>query len=92
MEIKKIFESTSFKVVSVTLKKGESMPNHKATSEAFIIVKHGKAKIIFDDKEIGLQQDSTQLIPANENHTLEVMEDFSACIVFPVEGEIEFIQ
>ena len=92
MEIKKIFESTSFKVVSVTLKKGESMPNHKATSEAFVIVKRGKGRIIFDDKEIVLQQDSTQLIPANENHTLEVMEDFSACIVFPVEGEIEFIK
>ena len=92
MEIKKIFESNSFKVMNVTLNKGETMPNHKATSEAFIIVKHGKAKIIFDYKEIGLQHDSTQLIPANENHILEVMEDFSACIVFPIEGEIEFIK
>ncbi|MEO5592440.1 MAG: cupin domain-containing protein [Chitinophagaceae bacterium] len=92
MEIKKIFEGNSFKIVSVTLNKGESMPKHKATSDAFVIVKQGKGKIIFDDKEIELEQDSTQLIPANENHTLEVMEDFSACIVFPIEGEIEFIK
>lgn len=92
MEIKKIFEGNSFKIMSVILNKGEVMPNHKATSEAFIIVKTGKAKIIFDDKEIELQQDSTHLIPANENHTLEVLENFSACIVFPIKGEIEFIK
>ncbi|CAN5534229.1 hypothetical protein BH11BAC2_BH11BAC2_16590 [soil metagenome] len=66
------------------------MPNHKATSDAFVIVKKGKGVIIFGDKEIELQQDSTQLISANANHTLEVMEHFSACIVFPIEGEIEF--
>ena len=78
--------------MNVTLDKGESMPNHKATSDAFIIVRRGKGKIIFEDKEIKLEHDSTQLIPANEIHTLEVMEDFSACIVFPVEGKIEFIK
>ncbi len=66
------------------------MPDHRATTEAFIIVKRGRAKIIFDDKEVDLQQDSTHLIPANEKHTLQVEEDFSACIVFPIEGEIEF--
>ena len=92
MEMKKIYEGNSFKIINVMLNKGESMPNHKATTEAFVIVKRGKGKIIFDDKEIELQQDSTQLIPANENHTLEIMEDFSACIVFPIEGEIEFIK
>ena len=92
MEMKKIYEGNSFKIINVMLNKGESMPNHKATTDAFVIVKRGKGKIIFDDKEIELQQDSTQLIPANENHTLEIMEDFSACIVFPIEGEIEFIK
>lgn len=92
MEIKKVFEGNSFKIMNVTLNKGENIPKHKATSIAFIIVKKGNGKIIFDDKEIELKQDSTQLIPANENHTLEVMEDFSASIVFPIEGEIEFIK
>ena len=42
------------------------MPVHKATSDAFIIVKNGKGKIIFSDAEVGLQQGSTLMIPANK--------------------------
>ena len=92
MEMKLILESKTFKVISVSLEKGESMPNHKATSDAFVIVRQGKVKLIFDNHEIYLRQDSTQLIPANEKHTLQVEEDFSACIVLAIEGEIKFIK
>lgn len=91
MEIKKIFENRSFKIMNVALLKGEILPNHRATSDAFIIVQRGSAKIIFDDIEIPLHHNSTQLIPANKKHSLKVLEDFNASIVFSIEGEIEFI-
>lgn len=42
MEMKKIYENDLYKVMNVSLKKGESLPQHKATSDAFIIVKQGR--------------------------------------------------
>jgi quercetin dioxygenase-like cupin family protein len=90
MELKKIYENEFYKIMNVSLTKGESLPKHKATSDAFVIVKQGKGKIIFDNREIPLQHDSTQLIPANETHTLEVMEDFRASIILGKDGDINF--
>ena len=91
MQINKIFENSSYKVMEANLSKGEIIPSHIATSEAFIIVKRGKGKIVFEKGTVELREDSTHLIPANQKHTLEVSEDFSACIIFENKGEIEFV-
>ena len=90
MEIKLIYENEFYKIMSVVLKKGESLPKHKATSDAFIIVKEGQGKIIFDDRVIVLDHESTQLIPANQTHTLDVLEDFKANIILGKDGDIKF--
>jgi quercetin dioxygenase-like cupin family protein len=90
MEMKKIYENDLYKVMNVSLKKGESLPQHKATSDAFIIVKQGRGTIIFDNREVPLQYDSAQLIPANETHTLEVLDDFRASIILGKNGDINF--
>jgi quercetin dioxygenase-like cupin family protein len=90
MEMKQIYENEFYKIMNVSLKKGESLPKHKATSEAFIIVKEGRGKIIFDNREVVLEHDSTQLIPANDTHTLEVLEDFRASIILGKDGDINF--
>jgi quercetin dioxygenase-like cupin family protein len=90
MEMKKIYENEFYKIMNVSLKKGEALPKHKATSAAFVIVKQGRGKIVFDNREVWLQHDSTELIPANETHTLEVLEDFRASIVLGKDGNINF--
>ena len=88
--MKLIYENESYKIMDVALKKGESLPKHKATSEAFIIVKEGKGKIIFDNEEVPLEHDSSHSIPGNETHKLEVLEDFRASIILGKDGDINF--
>ena len=91
MEMKKIFSNNYYKVMEVALNIGETMPLHKATSDAFIIVKEGTAKIIFSDTEAELHQGSTFAIPANKEHKLQVIEAFKAFVVFASDGEIKFL-
>jgi quercetin dioxygenase-like cupin family protein len=90
MEMKKIYENEFYKIMNVSLKKGETLPKHKATSDAFVIVKYGQGKIVFENRDVLLQHDSTQLIPANETHYLEVTEDFGASIILGKDGDINF--
>ena len=91
MEMKQLFSNSHYKVLEVSLNNGESMLLHKATSDAFIIVKKGAGKIIFVDREIQLMQGATQLIPANEQHQLTINDDFNACIILASQAEIKFI-
>jgi quercetin dioxygenase-like cupin family protein len=91
MEMKKLFSNDHYKVMSVILNAGESMPLHKATSDAFLIVKDGIGKIIFSDNEVELRQGSTIMIPADKEHQLEVTEAFNAYVIFAADGEIKFL-
>lgn len=91
MEMKQLFSNSHYKILEVSLNKGELMPLHKATSDAFIIVKRGAGTIIFADREIELIQGATQLIPANEQHQLKINDDFNACIVLASPAEINFV-
>ena len=91
MEMKKLFSNNYYKVMEVALNSGETIPLHKATSDAFIIVKEGTAKIIFSDTQAELHQGSTFAIPANKEHTLQVKEAFKAFVVFVSDAEIKFL-
>lgn len=90
MKMEESYANESYKVLSVSLRVGEAMPLHQATSDAFIVCKKGKGKISFSDHEIILSQGETLLIKARQPHKLEVLEDFSSCIVLNQEGRIEF--
>jgi len=91
MEMKQLFSNSNYKILEVSLNNDESMPLHKATSDAFIIVKKGAGKIIFEDREVELIQGTTQLIPANEQHKLMIKDDFNACIILASQAEIKFV-
>jgi quercetin dioxygenase-like cupin family protein len=91
MKIKQLYTNSYYKVMEVSLNSGEAMPQHKATSDAFIFVKEGAGKIIFADNEVELQQGSTLLIPGNKEHRLQVNDAFNACIIFAQEAEIKFL-
>ncbi len=91
MEMKELISNKYYKVMEVSLSAGEAMPQHQATSDAFIIVKEGSGKIIFSDNEVELHQGSTQLIPANKEHRLQVHATFNACIILAPEAAIKFL-
>jgi len=88
--MEELFKNGHYKVMEVSLGSGTSMPLHKATSDAVIIVRQGTAKLIFTDKEIELVQGATFVIPVNKEHRLEVTDKFVACIVLDAGAEIKF--
>jgi len=90
MEMKEAYSNDLYKVLSVTLNVGEAMPLHHATSDAFIIAKKGKGKISFADRQVILAQGDTLLIKANEAHKMDILEDFSSCIILSRDGRIDF--
>lgn len=88
--MKEIHANTSYKILKVTLAKGEEMPRHHASSDAFIIVEKGKAKVRLLEREEVLEQGATLHIPADEPHSLQVLEDFVAHVVLAAEAKIQF--
>ena len=90
MEMKEVYSNDRYKVLSVSLSVGEAMPLHHATSDAFIIGKKGKGKISFADRQVILSQGETLLIKANEPHKMDILEDFSSCIILAQDGRINF--
>ncbi len=92
MEMKEIYRNDKYKVLSVTLNKGESMPKHHATSDAFLIAKKGTGKITFADRVVTLSQGETLLISGQEPHQMEILEDFSSCIILDCDAMINFGQ
>jgi len=92
MEMKEVFANTRYKVLRVALNVGESMPLHHATSDAFIMNNKGKGKISFTDRQVILSTGDSLLIPANEPHKMEILEDVSAFIILDSDGHINFDQ
>lgn len=90
MEIGLLHSSEHYKILKAEIPGGGRMPAHFATSEAFIVVISGRAEIIFSDQEVSLQAGSTFRIPARKPHTLNVIEDFKACIILAPAAGIEF--
>lgn len=92
MEMKEIHRNPKYKVLEVTLNVGEKMPLHEASSDAFIILKKGKGRITFSDREVLLNAGETLLIKAHDQHKLEVIEDFNSNIVLENDAHIDFIR
>lgn len=90
MSMNQLFSNEHYKVMKVEFQAGEGMTNHSATTDAFIIVQKGRAEVIFKDRTVKLTEGSCSSILANEEHTLNVIEPFSACIVFGGAGKIGF--
>lgn len=90
MEIIEVDRDEQYKVLAVSLKVGEAIPLHHATSEAFLIGRKGKGKITFADREVILSEGETLTIKANEPHRMDILEDFSSYIVLDLHGAIKF--
>jgi quercetin dioxygenase-like cupin family protein len=92
MEMKEIYSCDSYKVLDVILNAGEKMPLHQATSNAFLICKKGKARITFSDRIVNIHSNETLLIKANEQHELEILEDFCSNIILESDAKINFVK
>lgn len=66
------------------------MPEHYASSDAFLILEKGKVKLHLSGNDIMLSSGDTRHIPAREPHSLQVLEDFSGFVVLAAEAQIKF--
>lgn len=80
-----------FKVLQVTGDLGMTMPEHCSTKEAVIIVQKGKAILKLKEIEHTLGIHETFIIPAGENHELQITENFRAVVIMETDSEINFI-
>lgn len=92
MEMKEVYKCDNYKVLNVVLSVGENMPLHEATSNAFLICNKGKGRITFSDRVVVVSQNETLLIKANEQHQVEILEDFCSNIILEPQAKINFIK
>lgn len=79
-----------YKVVKVEMPAGVNMPQHYATSDAFVMVESGNALLIYKNETCELKQGSSLSIPSHEPHILKVIEDFKAYIVLANDALITY--
>ena len=84
MELKQVYKNEQFKAVNLNLKYGEELADHKTLSQALLIVTKGKANVVFADRRVELTQGMTFIIPPNEVHKVQAIEDFTAAIIFSI--------
>lgn len=90
MPISEILSSNFHHILKADLPAGGQMPEHIATSDAFVVPVKGKAVIRFTDGEdVTIQVGEHFNIPANRKHTLSIIDDFVAYIVFDADGKIQ---
>jgi quercetin dioxygenase-like cupin family protein len=92
MEMKEIYSCENYKILNVTLNVGEKMPLHEATSNAFLICKKGKGRITFSNRVVDVSMGETLLIEANDQHKMEILEDFCSNIILDSDAKINFLK
>lgn len=78
MGIEEVCKGGYHKVLRARMPAGSSMEAHYATSDAFMVVVNGEAKLIFNDQEVALSAGSAFLIPGLKPHVLKVSQDLDA--------------
>jgi quercetin dioxygenase-like cupin family protein len=91
MALKEIYSNSKYRVLEVNLKAGEKMPLHEATSDAFVIPKKGKGRVSFSDRNVEIGAGESLLIKAHDPHQMEILEDFTSCIILENDGQINFV-
>jgi quercetin dioxygenase-like cupin family protein len=89
MGMQKVFADKNHQILKVEFPTGSVMPEHHATSDAFIILVKGKATVVFKDSKQDLSSGDSFLIPERKQHRLEIKEDFMAYVILGPDGAIE---
>ena len=69
-------------VAKLELKKGAIVPEHSHHNEQFSIIESGALKFIFGDKEVVVRAGEVMLIPPDEPHAAEAVEDMTGIDIF----------
>lgn len=88
--MEEIHSNAVYKIMKVTLPEGKIMPRHFVSSDAFIIVEKGEAKLNLSTSVEILKPGTPFSIPAKEPHTLEILADFSAYVILAADAHIQF--
>ena len=88
--MEEIHKNAVYKVLQVNLPKGQIMPRHFASSDAFIIVEKGEAKLNLPTKSVTLLAGNSFAIPAKAPHTLEILADFRAHVILAADAYVQF--
>jgi len=89
MGMQQVLADKNHKILKVEFPAGSQMPEHHATSDAFIILVKGRANIVFKDGEHELKSGDSFLIPERKKHHLSIKEDFMAYVVMGPDAAIE---
>lgn len=89
MSMKEICRGGYHRVLQARIPAGDCMEEHYTTSDTFVVVINGKAKLIFQDNVVDLIAGSTYLIPGLKPHSLEVSQDMEAYFTMAPMGCIE---
>ena len=81
----------TFKILQVTGSAGMNMPEHISTKEAVIIVQKGRAILKMKGNNHELKLNESLIIPAEEKHELQIIEDFQSIVIMESGSEIKFI-
>lgn len=90
MKLEEVYAGKNYKILNAEVPGGGAMPEHYATSDAFVIVRKGEADINFvDGTTANIKEGTTYVIPGSKQHNLKVVKDFEAYIVIGPEAKIE---
>jgi quercetin dioxygenase-like cupin family protein len=89
MKLEEIYAGDQYKILHVTVPAGGAIPEHFATSDAFVIVQRGSAELEFASSKLILQPGMSFLIPSGKPHKLRATAEFEAHIVIGSEAGIE---
>ncbi|MBK6877627.1 MAG: hypothetical protein IPG99_14550 [Ignavibacteria bacterium] len=80
-----------FKILNVTGTKGSAMAPHFSTGETILSVIREEAVLNLKEKEIHLRAGQLVIIPAEEPHTLAILNEFEANVIMAIDSEIKFL-
>jgi quercetin dioxygenase-like cupin family protein len=89
MKIDEAYSGDQYKVLHLRVPAGGVVPEHFATSDAFVIVHRGSAELEFANSKLVLQPGMGFLIPDGKPHSLKVREEFEAYVVIGSAAGIE---
>lgn len=80
----------SFQTLQIQGLTGMVIPFQLSTKEVAIAVLEGLAILQLPDTDHFLRKGSTFIVPAGEQHSLSIIEDFKAIAVIGIDSEIQF--
>jgi len=90
-EIHLLAQHKNLKVLAVRGLAGQIMPTHHCDHDAFVVVEQGEVRLVIDGQPEHLTLAKSFLIPAGQQHHLELIQDSELRVVTALNAEIRFV-